>query len=70
VSLLLPVLAIARARERFTRRDFDPLADLTPPGILNRLFEGLLDLERLLIGGGADLPIGGSLVLVAQRKPR
>lgn len=70
VSLLLPMLAIARARERFTRRDFDPLADLTPPGILNRLFEGLFDLERLLIGGGADLPVGGSLVLVAQRKPR
>jgi SAM-dependent methyltransferase len=67
VTTLLPMMALSRWRERFSRRDYDPLADLTLPVPVNWLFERSLDLERVLIGHGADLPVGGSLVVVARR---
>jgi SAM-dependent methyltransferase len=70
VSVPLPAMAVARARDRLGRREFDPLADLTPPRFVNRMLERILDLERLLIARGVDLPVGGSLVLVAQRERR
>jgi SAM-dependent methyltransferase len=67
VSLLLPVMMVARWRERFVRRERDVLADLTPAPLLNAIFERVLAFERLAIKRGLDLPVGGSLVLVARR---
>ncbi len=43
------------------------MADLVPPTYVNRMFEQILDCERMLIGRGINLPVGGSLVLVARR---
>jgi SAM-dependent methyltransferase len=68
VTSLLPLMALSRWRERSSRREYDPVADLVPPEPANWLFERILGLERLLIKRGADLPMGGSLVIVARRE--
>jgi len=65
VTLLLPVLALARAfgRVRPPTSPFEGLA----PRYLNVLFELTLDLEWKLIERGASLPVGGSLLVVARK---
>jgi SAM-dependent methyltransferase len=65
VTLLLPVLAAARAfgRVRPPTSPFEGLA----PRYLNGLFERTLDLERKLIERGVSLPAGGSLLVVARK---
>jgi len=68
VTSLLPLMALSRWRGRVSRRDYDPVADLVLPAPVNWLFELILDLERVLIKRGVDLPVGGSLVLVARRE--
>ncbi len=60
-------MAISRWYERYFQRSYDPIADLVPPTPVNRMFEKILDCERALIGRGINLPVGGSLVLVARR---
>ena len=67
VTSLLPLMAISRWFERYFQRAYDPMADLVPPTYVNRMFEQILDCERMLIGRGINLPVGGSLVLVARR---
>lgn len=67
VSSLLPIMALARWRDRRTRSDFDALSGLVLPTPVSRLFELLLDGERWLIRHGVRLPAGGSLVAVARR---
>jgi len=64
VSLLLPVMALARVRKR---RTADPFEELRIAGIANLLLERVLDVERGLIRLGVSFPFGGSL-LVAARK--
>jgi SAM-dependent methyltransferase len=68
VTSLLPLMALSRWRTRYRRRSYDPMADLVLPLPVNRLFEAVLDVERALIRRGMDLPVGGSLVLVARRE--
>lgn len=67
VTSLLPLMALSRRRDRFSQKDYDPVADLVPPPPVNWLFERILDFERALIKRGVDLPVGGSLALVARR---
>jgi hypothetical protein len=62
VTLLLPVMALSRWRQRLTRREHDVLADLTPGALINGVFERILALERMAIKRKVNLPIGGSLV--------
>lgn len=62
VSFLLPAMVVSRA----LRRRYDPVQELDP-GLLNPLFERVLDAERGLIERGASLPFGGSLLLVARK---
>lgn len=66
VSLLLPAMLLAR-RRRQDPKTFDPTAELKVRGFLNWSMERLMDLERALIKAGLDLPIGGSLLLVAKK---
>ncbi len=65
VTLLLPVLAVARAFGR-VRPPTSPFKGLAPR-YLNGLFERTLDLERKLIERGVSLPAGGSLLVVARK---
>jgi SAM-dependent methyltransferase len=67
VSLLLPFMAASRWTQRAPGAHYDPLAELRIAPWLNRALEWTLDVERLLIRAGLDLPAGGSLLLVARR---
>jgi SAM-dependent methyltransferase len=66
VSLLLPLMALSRSRQR-DRRTYDPQSEYRAPRVVNRAMESVLESERWLIGRGASLPAGGSLVAVARR---
>ena len=68
VSLLLPLLAAARLRNRRVADEFDPLEELRMGRAANAVLERIMDLERLLIQLGVSFPAGGSL-LVAGTKP-
>lgn len=67
VSILLPVMALSRLRQRANPAGYDLIAELSMPAGLNALFEAVLDFERRLIQRGSRFPAGGSLLLVARR---
>ena len=66
VTLLAPLMVLSRLRSR-VGASFDPLAEFAIPRPLDRLFERVARVEQRLIGAGASLPFGGSLLLVARR---
>jgi SAM-dependent methyltransferase len=68
VSLLLPVLAVARLRNRSVAEEFDPLEELRMGRVANAVLDRVMALERVLIQLGVSFPAGGSL-LVVGRKP-
>jgi SAM-dependent methyltransferase len=68
VTLLLPAMAVMRLRGRVARARVDPVREHVIAQRVSRPLELMLGLERSLIARGADLPIGGSLLLVAQRR--
>lgn len=67
VMSLLPLMAAARWRQRRSRKAYDATAELVPREPINRLLEGMLRAECAAIGRGANLPAGGSLLLIARR---
>ncbi len=67
VTSLLPLMALQRMT-RAQDATYDPKVEMQLPGIIDRLFELMLDAERGLIGLGLRLPAGGSR-FVAARKP-
>lgn len=69
VSLLLPAMIMARRVRRNATVEGEAMAELRLPLIINRAFEMVMNVERLLIRWGMRFPIGGSLLLVA-RKPK
>jgi SAM-dependent methyltransferase len=68
VMSLLPLMALARWRQRRSTKVYDPVAELVPPEPVNRLLEGMLRVECAAIARGLDLPAGGSLLLVGRRR--
>ena len=68
VTLLMPLMFASRLARRAPDRNYDPLSELRIAPWLNWTLEQALDLERLLIRAGLNLPVGGSLLLVARRK--
>jgi len=67
VSLLLPLMALSRARQRKLGGSYDPLTDFRHPRIVDLSLERAMDVERALIRAGVSLPAGGSLLVVARR---
>jgi SAM-dependent methyltransferase len=67
VSLLLPLMLIARLKQRLTNNELDPAAEfnLRIPG--NFLLECIMNIERTMIRLGVAFPAGGSLLLVAKK---
>ena len=67
VSLLLPLMLIARLKQRLTNNELDPAAEfnLSVPG--NFLLECIMNVERTMIRLGVAFPAGGSLLLVAKK---
>jgi SAM-dependent methyltransferase len=66
VSFLLPAMAAVRVDGKLRPRRPDPFRELRPTHATSML-ERILDFERRSIEHGADLPFGGSLLLVANR---
>jgi SAM-dependent methyltransferase len=67
VSLLLPLMAASRLRQRKGPDSFDPLAEYRHRPLVDSGLEWLMGLERRLIRLGLSLPAGGSLLAVAKR---
>jgi SAM-dependent methyltransferase len=67
VSLLLPVLAVARLRNRRVADEFDPLDELRMGRAANAILDRVMDLERVLIQLGVSFPAGGSLLVVGTK---
>jgi SAM-dependent methyltransferase len=67
VSLLLPVLAVARLRNRGVASEFDPLEELRMGRAMNAVLDRVMDLERVLIQLGVSFPAGGSLLVVGTK---
>ena len=68
VSLLLPLMMAARARQPATDEQFDPLVELRIGGLANALLVKIMGIERLAIRAGLGFPAGGSLLLVARKE--
>jgi len=67
VTTLLPALLASRLVRSRGDAPYDLASELVPARPLNRLFELLLDGERIAIERGLSLPVGGSLLVVARR---
>ena len=67
VSLLLPVLALARLRNRSVAVEFDPLEELRMGRAANAVLDRVMDFERVLIQLGVAFPAGGSLLVVGTK---
>ena len=67
VSFLLPAMFLARVVRR-ARRD-DPLSEFRVSRIVNAIGHAVSRVERWVIRSGGSFPVGGSLLVVARRKP-
>ena len=67
VSMLLPAMFYARWRMRSRNRPYSLTDEFKIHPVMNRLFERMLDVERLLIRWGVNWPAGGSLLLAARK---
>jgi hypothetical protein len=62
-------LTVSRLTKRgVTVEELDPVAEYRISPMLNALLLKVLRMEQSLIRGGFDLPIGGSRLLVAQKR--
>jgi hypothetical protein len=66
VSLLLPMMVMARRRAQDT--DYDPMSEFRLATWLNLSLEAVMSLELILLKLGMTFPMGGSLLVLA-RKP-
>ena len=69
VTVLLPLMWLSRLAQRRPRGAYDPLAELRVASWINWPLEQALAIERVLIRAGISLPVGGSLLAVARRRP-
>jgi SAM-dependent methyltransferase len=70
VSFLLPMMLVARLKQRRSKGPFDPLAEFKINPLLNLALEKVMSIERVAIRSGISFPSGGSLLLVAKRSQR
>ena len=67
VTLLLPAMVASRIAQRGAPVNGDSMSELRLPHAMNRVFEGVMALERAMIRLGVRFPAGGSLLLVARK---
>lgn len=68
VSFLLPLMAVDRLRPR-AASVYDFRREFQRRPVLDRVLEKVMTVERSLIRTGISLPFGGSLLLVARKRP-
>lgn len=67
VTLLFPLMYLARRRGRLPEAEYDLTADLRLNRFVNGTFSAAMNIERKLIETGARFPFGGSLLVVARK---
>lgn len=67
VSLLLPAMLASRILQRKESANSEHMAELRLPAFINTAFEGVMNIERLLIKSGMRFPAGGSLLMIARK---
>jgi len=71
VSMLFPLMALRRLRDRSRAVSADARADfesqVTLPGPLNTVFDWVMRIDETVLRLGLSLPFGGSLLVVARR---
>jgi SAM-dependent methyltransferase len=71
VTTLFPVMAASRLLSRARTGPVDTkqafASHVTLPAALNRLFDGVMRIDELVLRGGFSLPFGGSLLAVARK---
>ena len=69
VSLLLPAMIASRMAKRKERAGSvkRTTSELSLPTLVNRIFEGVMNVERQIIRLGIRFPVGGSLLLIAKK---
>jgi len=68
VTSLLPAMMLSRLLQKQKTINFDPASELKINAGLNEFFYGLMMLEFVGIRVGMNYPVGGSRLIVAQRK--
>jgi SAM-dependent methyltransferase len=67
VTLLLPLFALSRMRDRLRPSSFDPERELDVSPSVNRTLELVLSAERACIRLGLSIPLGASRLVIARR---
>lgn len=67
VSLLLPLMLMARLRSKKHADSFDPTDELKLSTLVNTALSKVMQIEYCLISLGLNFPAGGSRLLVAQK---
>lgn len=67
VSLLLPLLIFSRIRQHLSPRPYSLMNELRVQGFVGGILEKAMDFERFLMRCGLNLPVGGSLLVVAKK---
>ncbi|AWB33072.1 SAM-dependent methyltransferase [Orrella marina] len=68
VTSLLPAMMLSRVLQKQEIKDFDPVGELKINAVLNKSFYALMMLELAGIRFGMNCPVGGSRLIVAERK--
>ncbi len=63
MTLTLPLFVLSRLPQRKAHN----AGELRPPALINAVLSRVLDVEQYFIQRGLDLPVGGSLLVVASR---
>ena len=65
ISFLVPFMWLSR--QRLNKKPASSQGELQPPAWLNLCFWSVMQLEIIFLKLGVRLPVGGSLILVAQK---
>jgi SAM-dependent methyltransferase len=68
VSLLLPLMVLSRLKQKISKEEFDPTAEISLGRFVDNALEKTLGVERSMIRAGVSFPAGGSLLLVARKR--
>jgi len=68
VTSLLPAMMLSRVFQKKMTKDFNPAGELKTNAALNKIFYGLMMLELAGIRAGMNYPVGGSRLVIAERK--
>lgn len=67
VSLLLPLMYMARNQNKDKKAEFDPVKELALPKILNQILYAIMKIEIGLLKLGVSFPFGGSRLVLAVK---